>query len=41
MCNICKYRKLGLSTICEQYKRIPLDIQNGRYCRKYMKDEVE
>lgn len=41
ICNTCKYRKLGLSTICEQYKRIPSDIQHGKYCRKYVKDEVE
>lgn len=41
ICNTCKYQKLGLQTICEKYKRIPSDVQHGKYCGKYVKNEVE
>lgn len=35
MCNTCKYRKRGLTTICQHYKRIPPGVQHGEYCGKY------
>lgn len=35
MCNTCKHKKRGLTTICHRYKRIPIDIQRGGCCEKY------
>ena len=36
-CKTCVYEKLGCETTCKQYKRIPLDVQKGGYCERYIK----
>ncbi|MSU01884.1 hypothetical protein [Tissierella pigra] len=36
ICNKCQHQKLGLTTICEKYKRIPSSIQEGGYCSKFL-----
>lgn len=41
ICKTCIYRKLGLATICKKYKRIPSNVQHGKYCEKYVKNEVK
>lgn len=41
ICNTCIHQKKGLTTICEKYKRIPSDVQHGKYCVKYLRNEVE
>ena len=35
ICNKCEFEKLGLTTICEYYKRIPESVQKGGYCEKF------
>ena len=41
ICNTCIYQKKGLTTLCENYKRIPADVQRGKYCEKYLRVEEE
>lgn len=41
ICNTCIYQKKGLTTLCENYKRIPSDVQRGKYCEKYLRVEEE
>lgn len=38
LCESCQFRKIGLTTICEQYKRIPSSVQQGGFCEKYAKE---
>lgn len=35
MCNNCQFGKLGLTTICHKYKRIPENVQKGWHCEKF------
>jgi len=37
LCNYCIHEKKGLSTICDMYKRIPPQVQEGSICGKYKK----
>ena len=39
VCNSCRFRKVGVSTICEQYKRIPSSVQQGGFCERRCKKE--
>lgn len=34
-CRTCTNEKLGLETVCEKYKKIPVDVQHGGYCDYY------
>lgn len=35
MCNTCIYRKVGVETLCLQYKMKPSGVIKGGYCGKY------
>lgn len=39
ICSDCQFKKLGLTTICEKYKRIPENVQKGWHCEKYQSVE--
>ncbi len=40
ICNTCKHQKLGLTTMCHKYRRIPSSTQHGGSCEKFERIEV-
>jgi len=40
-CKTCTNEKMGLGTVCEKFKKIPIDVQHGGYCDYYNETQRE
>jgi hypothetical protein len=41
ICLSCKHQKYGMTTVCEKFRRISPDTQDGGPCSFYKRKEVD